>query len=176
MITIHICLDWFFFELHSVFSHFFSSCQIEHMIPLGHRPAGMPGNICLALLFFHWEGLYCIWCALPSNSISKLLMASSTLLKADIDIMPIILSGPSNCWFSSIWKHPSASTFCGGFFGLLRVPGTSEDLFWVKNNPWSWCQLVGIVASLAEVKRGVIGWWRWDESWGRQYMHTLTQK
>jgi len=57
-------------------------------------------------------------------------MACFALHGAEINIIPVILSGPLYTMFSSNWNHPSASTFWGGTFGLLRIPGIREYSFW----------------------------------------------
>jgi hypothetical protein len=51
---------------------------------------------------------------------------------ADIDIMPMILSGPLYWRFLPNWNRPSESTFWRGTFGLFQVLGTREYWFCIK--------------------------------------------
>jgi hypothetical protein len=66
-------------------------------------------------------------------------MACQTLHGAEINIIPVILSGLLYTRLLSNCKRPSESTFWGGTLGLFRVPGINENSFLDKEVVPNFC-------------------------------------
>ncbi len=154
MIAIHICFDCKFLDIAESFLTSLQPMSDRAHDTLVAQSRGDAREHLLRLAIFCWVGLYRIWCASPLSSMRRSPIACLTLPGADINIMPVILSGPLYWRFSSNWKQPSESTLWLGAFGLFQFPGTREYWFCIKKISLILLLVVGMFLSLGEVEMG----------------------